>query len=138
MKDLKDPIVIDPPGFDLASGWAECNEASKHLTHPDGETNWKAAFSADPGVCICPNCHEYFWAWGRTIQCTECDFQFPTGWWGMYAWGVQAGRNPNYRYKHDERMKHPYYRYGFQHPVEDAWAEHEKIDWKTVITSQEA
>jgi hypothetical protein len=131
--DMKDPIVIDPPGFDMAKRWAECNEASEHLSHEDGSVNWRAAFSADPGVCSCPACHEHFWAWGRVIRCTECGFEFPTDWWSMYAWGVQAGGNRKHRYRHAERMAHPYYRHGFEHPVDDAWEERERIDWRAVI-----
>jgi len=133
---VKDPIVIDPPGFDLAKVWAECSEASKHLTYPDGSINWKAAFSADPGVCTCPNCREYFWAWGRLIRCTECGFEFPTDWLAMYSWGGRAAKDARHRHRHDEYMNHPYYRYGFEHPVEDAWAEHDKIDWKAVLGPQ--
>ena len=132
---MRDPKVIDPPGFDPAAGWNECREFVDKcggLEHSDGEPNWRAAFGADPGCCTCPNCGEYYWSWGRIVECLDCGFQFPTDWWPMYSWGVQAA-NRRERYKHDERMEHPYYRYGFENPVDDPWEQHDKIAWKDVL-----
>ena len=147
---MKDPIVIDPSGFDAKAAWAECGEYVEKcggLTHPDGDVNWRAAAGADPGCCSCPACHAYFWSWGNIIQCTECQFQFPTDWWMRYSWGVQradheknpppAMREPRFAEyiaeRHAASMQHPYYRYGYGHPVEDAWAEHNKIDWRAAV-----
>lgn len=134
---MRDPKIIDPPGFDPKAGWQECREYVDKcggLTHEDGEVNWRAAFGADPGCCSCPNCGEMYWSWGRIIECLDCGFQFPTDWWAMYSWGVQATRRTNAPpYKHEERMQHPYYRYGFENPVEDAWEEHDKIKWKEIL-----
>lgn len=135
---MRDPKVIDPPGFDPRAAWQECSEYVDKcggLTHEDGEPNWRAAFGADPGCCTCPNCGEYYWSWGRIIECLDCQFQFPTDWWAMYSWGVQATRNAIFRSSHKERMSHPYYRYGYEHPVEDPWKEHDKLPWKEIIAA---
>lgn len=32
-----------------------------------------------------------------------------------------------------ECMDHPYYRYGFEHPVADPWQEHDKLPWKEIM-----
>jgi hypothetical protein len=137
---LYDPIVIQPPGFDQAKQWAKCNEAAKHVERPDGEVNWKAAFSADPGVCSCPACRRMHWAWGSVQRCSGCGFEYPTGWWSMYAWGVAAAKRGDtdrgVSRLHRERMSHLYYRYGYEHPVEDAWKEHDRIDWRTVTEAK--
>jgi hypothetical protein len=34
---------------------------------------------------------------------------------------------------HERRLPHFYYRYGFEHPVEDPWKAHDKIDWRSAI-----
>lgn len=147
-----DPIVIDPPGFDTKAGWKECAEYVEKcggLTHDDGEPNWRAAFGADPGVCSCPNCGEYYWAWGIKQRCRKCAFEYPVDWWPMYSYGVQqrnreadpppACREKHFRdylkREHERRISHPYYRYGYEHPVKDPWAEHDKIPWKTVMAT---
>ena len=161
-----DPIVIDPPGFNPKDGWAECSEYVEKcggLTDDDGEVNWRAAFGADPGICSCPNCHQAFWAWGRKVECTECHFQFPTNWWPEYSYGCQDAARLSWRimlrdflclFHHQrwffcrrrlrigirerlsERLMHPYYRDGFEHPVADPWAEHEKINWREILKGQ--
>lgn len=136
---MRDPKVIDPPGFDPSAGWKEFREYVDQcggLADEEGNVNWRAAFGADPGCCTCPNCGEYYWAWGRIIECLDCQFQFPTDWWAMYSWGVQATRNPVFRvdHIHKKRLEHPYYRYGFEHPVNDAWKEHDKLPWKQIIS----
>ena len=152
---IKDPIVVDPPGFDCAAGWKECGEYVEKcggLVRNDGELNWRAAFGADPGCCTCPACHQSFWSWGRLIECTECHFRFPPNWWGLYSDGVNQ-RNRELRptpymldpanaafcdwltRSRDKRLASPYYRYGYEHPVPDAWQEHDKIDWRKELES---
>ena len=153
MNNIKDPIIIDPPGLTPEQVWKSCNDYVEEcggLVHPDGEPNWKAAFGADPGCCACPNCHQYFWSCGRIIQCTECDFQFPSDWWAMYSYGCGDAKTINgttrfpddeirlrivdgINFRMDERMKHPYYRYGFEHPVGNPWEEHDQLPWKTIM-----
>lgn len=146
---IKDPIIIDPPGDTAEAGWRECQsyvEKVGGMVYPDGEVNMRAAFGADPGCCSCPNCGQMFWAFGRIIKCTECEFEFPTDWWGMYSYGVNASRpDPPYvaglsqnaraglAQMHQDRLSHPYYKYGFEHPVTDAWEEHDKLPWKEII-----
>lgn len=131
--DSMDPIVIDPPGFNSADGWAECKEYVEKcggLSHDDGEPNWRAAFGADPGLCSCPACHQMYWQWGRRQQCKKCGFEYPTDAWPMYSWGSQdAKREPNPRY-----AGHPYYEYGRAHPFAgDLYEEFHRINWREVI-----
>lgn len=136
---MRNPIVIEPEGFTQDAAWGECREYVDKcggLTHEGGEINWRAAAGADPGICSCPACGEMFWCWGSKQRCAVCGFEYPTDWWPMYSWGVQAAKNPKQKYKHEEYMQHPYYRYGFEHPVEDAWEQHDKIDWKSVFGKQ--
>ncbi len=133
-----DPIVIDPRNTDVSAEWKECADYVDRcggVTYPGGEVNWRAAFGADPGVCTCPSCHVYHWAFGNRQRCTQCGFEYPVDWWSMYAYGVNAAREDRSKYPmlHLERLSHPYYRYGFEHPVDDAWKEHERIDWKAVL-----
>lgn len=140
---MRDPIVIEPAGFDVEAAWKECHEYVVEkcggLSHGNGEPNWRACAGADPGCTSCPSCGELYWKWGLLVRCSECHFVFPTDWWPMYSWGVAAaGRGEGHRYWHAARMEHPYYRYGFEHPVDDAWAEHEKIDWPTVLAGADA
>lgn len=149
---IKDPIIIDPPGQTPADVWKECEEWVERkggMVYPDGEPNIAAAFGADPGCCGCPNCQQVFWSCGNIIQCTECNFQFPTDWWGMYSYGVNASRpDPPYvaglsqdararlDQLHQDRLSHPYYKYGFEHPVADAWEAHDKLPWKEIVSSE--
>jgi len=72
---IRDAKIIKGAGFD----WKEGEEASKHVMHEDGSVNWKAAFSADPGVCRCPGCGEYYWWEGELLECLECGRQFVPG-----------------------------------------------------------
>ena len=133
-----DPIVIDPPNFNIEREWAQHQkwvEEAGGLTHEDGEVNWRAAFSADPGICSCPACQQMYWAFGRRQRCAKCAFEYPTDWWGMYSYGVSAARGKKEKpYQHEKRMEHPYYRYGYEHPVDNAWEESKRIDWKEVMT----
>lgn len=148
MTDLLDPIVIEPAEFSTAAAWAECAKYVDDcggLTHEDGEPNWMAAFGADPGVCSCPACHQKYWAWGTRQRCVTCGCEYPTDWWPMYSYGVSAataaargaqvhiGNNANLRAYHERRMSHPFYRYGFEHPVDDPWKEHDQIDWRQAV-----
>lgn len=150
---MKDPIVIDPPGYDVAAGWKSCQdwvEQCGGIVDENGEANMWAASGADPGVTSCPNCKEYFWAFGRKIRCSECGFEFETDWWPMYSYGVgdantlaHPERFPDPVFANrviagihermPERIKHPYYSYGFEHPVASAWDEHEQLPWKEIM-----
>lgn len=134
---MRDPIVIDPPGFDPRAGWQECSEYVEKcggLTHEDGSPNWRAAFGADPGCCTCPNCGEYYWCWGKVIECLDCQFRFPTDWWAAYSWGVQAAKAKE-PFRVQMRIGHPYYAHGYNNPVEDPWKEHDKLPWKEIVGS---
>ncbi len=133
---ISNPIVIDPPDMDIHAAWKQCDKWVKGaggLFHDDGEPNWRAAFSADPGCVTCPACGETYWAWGRRHRCVKCGFEYPTDWWPMYSYGVHAAKSERGRYKHEERLSHPYYRYGFEHPVDDAWEQHDKINWRAAM-----
>lgn len=136
---VRDPIVVEPEGFDQDAAWGECEKFVEDCGGLD-ESNprmWKAASGADPGVCSCPACNEYYWCWGTKQKCSECGFEYPTDWWPMYSYGVQAATrkiDPGERpYNHDKRMENPYYRYGYEHPVEDPVKERNKIDWRSVM-----
>lgn len=145
MKPTQDPIVLEPKGFDCAAGWKSCKDEVDRcggIVDEDGEPNWRAAFSADPGVCHCPKCKAYYWAWGTLIQCRECDFIFPTNAWSMYAWGTQQhGRpeeltsNPRWQKMHERRLAHPYYRFGFEHPTDNSWETYNNIQWGDIFKS---
>ncbi len=140
MTDILDPIILEPAGFTSEAGWAEARayvEACGGMTHRDGSPNMRAAFGADPGICSCPACHQRYWAWGTRQRCVRCGFEYPTDWWPMYSYGVScaAMRSPRLLALHEQRLSHPYYRYGFEHPVQDAWKEHEAIDWRAVLAT---
>lgn len=133
-----DPIVVDPPDFNADAAWDECKQwVDDHggLSN-DNPRQMAAACGADPGCCACPACEAYYWMLGRRQRCRECGFEYPTDWWPMYSYGVSAGLSHLRRYHHDDRMKHPYYRYGFEHPVSDAWEESKRIDWRTAMGSE--
>lgn len=148
---ILDPIVIDPPGFDVKAAWKECSDYVDQCggtVHEDGSVNWRAAFAADPGCVACPACKQYYWCWGRVIQCSKCGFHFPTDWWPQYSYGVQHATRTlpawmdgatrermtdYYAKQHAESIDHPYYRYGFEHPVDDPCSEKDRIDWKKVL-----
>lgn len=150
MSDLMDPIILEPAGLTSDQGWDECHafvEQCGGLSHRDGSPNWRAAFGADPGVCSCPACHQMYWAWGTKQRCVTCGFEYPTDWWPMYSYGVNEAKRQGRGWAflgpdaihglsslHESRLPHLYYRYGFEHPVEDAYAESERIDWRTVMS----
>ncbi len=138
----RDPNVIDPPGFDVAAAWRGCHAYSDRM-HA-AERPIAAAAGADPGICSCPACGVMYWAWGRRQRCADCGFAYPVDWWAMYSYGVQAalrpavrGQYPSLAGLHAERLAHPYYRFGFENPVEDAWANREKVDWRAVMAGKE-
>lgn len=90
-----------------------------------------AAFGMDPGCCACPACRADYWQWGSRIECLDCGFRFPTDAWPMYSWGVQAGMRER---PDGARMAHPYYRYGFEHPVEgDIYGTFERLKWGEIF-----
>lgn len=152
--EIFEPVIVDPPGFTPEQGWKDCRQSVEQcggLTYPDGEVNWRAAFSADPGITSCPACQAKHWSWGRVVRCARCAFEFPTDWWPMYSYGVAEARRGNdvlgtgndisvqrsLRELHRRRMAHAYYRYGYEHPVEDAWKERDKIDWRRLTGQQD-
>jgi hypothetical protein len=142
------PIVIDPPNFDQKAAWGECEqfvEKCGGIAHEDGEPNWKAASGADPGCCSCPACQKYYWAWGRRQRCAACGFEYETDAWAMYSWGTHAGRVAAGKVKMEprmisyfaksaqERMSHPYYRYGYEHPVDKPQDEFKRLNWREIF-----
>ena len=139
------PIVIDPPDFDQHAAWKECGEYVEKcggIQHDDGEINWRAAFGADPGFCSCPACGEMYWCWGRCQRCRVCEFEYPTDAWPMYSYGVQAAQSVKHRgpnetaYRHAERMDHPYYRYGFDHPTKDSYNAFRALPWRAIMEAK--
>ena len=152
---MDNPIVIDPPNFDVGAGWKECRDYVDQcggIQHADGEVNWRAAFGADPGCCSCPACNTYYWAFGRRQRCRQCGFEYETDAWPMFSYGVQdanrlsgkvkclddkANTRINDRIKTAlaEKMRHPYYRYGFEHPCNDPWKEFHAIKWREVLAA---
>lgn len=132
---LCDPIVIDPPDFDLKAAWGECREATKDgFVYPNGEVNWEAAFSADPGCCSCPACRKHHWAWGRRQRCTGCGFEYPTGWYGIVREG-QDDRGtqplPTTAPKHPDC---PYYMQGWHSRGTD-YHEIQASNWRSIVAS---
>jgi hypothetical protein len=73
---MQHPIIIEGRAFD----WQAGNEAARHLFHDDGEPNWRAAFSADPGVMSCPFCDTSMWDEGTRVECPVCHQEFRTNW----------------------------------------------------------
>lgn len=152
---MRDPIVIEPAGFDVAAAWQECREYVEKcggLTHEDGEPNWRAAFGADPGCCSCPSCRVHYWAWGRKQRCIDCGFEYPTDSWAQFSYGCQdanrisgktvcpdpeVNRRLLDRIKRDlpEKLKHPYYRYGYENPADDPWKAYHEIKWREVLSN---
>lgn len=155
---MKNPIVIDPPGFDQGGAWKECVDyvgKCGGYTHEDGSPNWRAAFGADPGCNSCPACGTYYWQWGRRQRCVDCGFEYETDWWPAYSEGCNDGLRVNgsricpsqsdndrmIKYslgRYSKRAGHPYYLFGFNHPVADPWWHHDKIDWRFVLSNQGA
>ncbi len=80
-----------------------------------------------------------------------CGFEYQTDWWSQYSSGCDSGlrctgqRNcpdpkvndlflKSIRRDLDKKLSHPYFRFGFEHPVHDAWWHHDKIDWRFVLS----
>lgn len=66
--------ILQGQAFDWESG----KEAMNHLVNEDGSTNWRAAFSADPGITHCPTCNESYWSEGIELECLKCSTHFLT------------------------------------------------------------
>jgi len=56
--------------------WERAKVAFDNVVDDGGNINWGAAFAADPGVCKCPKCNEYYWREGTKLECTKCGEQF--------------------------------------------------------------
>ena len=133
--DDLEPIVVDPSSFDVDAAWREFqggNDADPVME--DGAPNWRVLSGSDPGVVSCPVCWEFYWNFGFVQRCRHCSFRFPTDWWPMYSWGCQRHRTPErirraMEADHERRLAHPYYRYGFEHPVDDPSAQAHRVDW---------
>lgn len=136
---MEDPIVLDPKGFDQEAAWSECYTAVEKcggLEAKDGDVNWRAALSDDPGVVSCPECNTYYWMWGRVQRCAKCGFVYPTDWWPMYSWGAAVARSEKARETrfHAARLSHPYYRFGFENPPDgDVYKSAFNVDWRAVL-----
>jgi hypothetical protein len=131
---MEEPIVIDPPGFDLATAWESCREDRENVVDAEGEVNWGAAFGADPGVTSCPACQTYHWAWGRRQRCTKCAFEYPVGWNHIVGEGQGDRGTLPLASVPPERPDDPYYMHGWTHPTLPYEALH-AVDWPEVVTS---
>ena len=40
-------------------------------------------------------------------------------------------------YDHFRRMRHLYYRHGYEHPVDDAWRHRHEVDWRAAREPEE-
>ena len=49
-----------------------------NVVDEDGNVNWRAAFSADPGVIECPGCGIFLWREGTKVECPDCGEVFFT------------------------------------------------------------
>lgn len=72
---IRTPKILTGKPFD----WKQGEEASKHVIREDGSVHWGAAFAADPGVCRCPGCGEWYWNEGDLVECLDCGRQFVPG-----------------------------------------------------------
>ncbi len=124
MSEVLNPNVIDPPGFDVNAGWQQCKDDADDFRKAGRDI--AAAFCADPGICSCPACGQMHWAWGNRQRCLKCEFEYPTDAWAMYSWGVQAawrtgGDATKITFPSDRKnLSHPYFRYGFENPINRA------------------
>ena len=69
---MKHPIILEGKGFD----WDKGQKASEHVMDDEGNVNWYAAFSADPGVMKCPKCGVYLWNEGTKVRCPDCGHEW--------------------------------------------------------------
>ncbi len=154
---IHDPIVLDVPPPDKEAIWRECDKAMNAVQNPDGSTNWRAAFAADPGAVRCPACLAYHWSIGHWHKCTQCGFIYPYDAGCMFAYGRQQAfeelEHPNYGRDPDDpdakarlarfyaqRMRHPYYKYGYEHPGDPSlmWTEaFAAVKWRNVFPNPE-
>ena len=58
-------VLLDGERFD----WQEGAKAAAACVREDGEVDWRAAYSADPGVTRCPKCGTYHWREGTRRRC---------------------------------------------------------------------
>lgn len=71
---IKRAFIVRGMPFD----WEKGSQAINQVVDPDGNVNWKAACSADPGVIHCPTCETYFWREGVELECSSCGTHFQT------------------------------------------------------------
>jgi hypothetical protein len=69
---MRRPTILQGEPFD----WAAGAEAARNIVGDDGEVNWMAAASADPGVVKCPGCGEHLWREGERVRCPVCGHEF--------------------------------------------------------------
>lgn len=67
---MKQPIILEGQPFDWDPKTVE------KVVNRKGDTNWRAAFSADPGVMKCPGCSIYLWREGTRVRCPDCGFEW--------------------------------------------------------------
>ena len=134
MTDVLDPITMEPKDLDVDAIWKDCREWQPKVVDEDGEVNWRAAHYADPGLTSCPACDQYYWNLGNLHKCRKCNFIYPTDAWPMFSWGAQAKRRGDTTLLTQKRMKHAYFRYGYQHGEDgDLSEQFRQIDWRDVL-----
>ena len=69
---MKHPIVLEGKPFN----WEEGAKYSEQAVAEDGEVNWQAAFFADPGVMLCPQCKSHLWREGTLVRCPDCGHEW--------------------------------------------------------------
>lgn len=115
----KDPKVIEPADYNMKKAARKCG---MHM-----------------GIIGCPICNQHFNDYGGMIvvECVECNFQFPTDWWPVYASGVNDGRRiaasgSELSGGMKIRMENPYYRTGFSTHDGEAWQTRRGHDWRAL------
>lgn len=73
---MKHPIILRGRPFD----WEEGARYASQVQNDDGTINWRAAFSADPGVHQCPACGLFMWREGEVVMCPDCGRCSSTKW----------------------------------------------------------
>ena len=69
---MQRPIILEGEPFD----WLEGQKNLIGAVDENGEVNWLAAMSADPGCMKCPKCQEWLWREGIKVECPECGMVF--------------------------------------------------------------